>query len=209
MVRWVELRFVRFYCVQFGSVRLIHFGIGFKAYPARKGRKENVMLRNDLIQELSEKISKMDYGSIIKHSEIAKKLLCEVDTPKYRSHVQKLKSLCLEKSKMLKSVLKIGYKIVYPDNYTDEAVGEFRRAQRRIRQAESIMAFSPLKDMSELERQRHRNISDRIIIATAHMKGAVVELVHLNNQKAIKMSEDKDKKDGFDFFKSDLYTKHH
>ena len=81
------------------------------------------------VQELlAEMIAKYDYGAIISHDWISHIASIPYGTNKYKTIIGKTKRILIKKySKVLESVKGIGYRIILPDEYTDNTLGHYKK----------------------------------------------------------------------------------
>ena len=131
---------------------------------------------NKIIREAANKIIGMEYGDVIMHSEIAEMIGADYRTKGYYTAMRKIHKICLENSKFLESVHKIGYRIVIPDDYSKNARNQIEKGVKRIIVAEAIMAYAPLDEMSVIARQRHLEQADHIRRLSAYMTAGSVEV---------------------------------
>lgn len=140
-----------------------------------KGKKKSEIL--------AEKISGMNYGDDILHSEIAAIIQEPYHSQRFNSIVQQSKKILLtEYSKNLESVRGVGYRISYPDDFTNASQKYVKRGVNAIRKSEKILTHAPVKDMSEEGRTTYRRVHDRVVILNAAIQGASVEVKMLSKK---------------------------
>lgn len=126
---------------------------------------------------LSEFLFSQGFGNIILHSEIETEIDCDKDSGQYGSIIHKTKKLLLEKHHMaLQNVRGQGYKIVSPDDFTDYALGYYRRGIGTINRGKKHLENAPTEHMSKDALDVYRRVNDRAITLEAAMRGASVEL---------------------------------
>ena len=137
------------------------------------------MIDIEIIKSAVDKIQSMNYGEDIPHSELAEMLGVAYKSSAYRAAMSKVQARCLEAGKMLESIHKIGYRITYADDYSEQALKQFRQGALKMSKGEKVLTFAPVNDMSQAGLIQHRNIMDKVLILNAHLSGAMVELKQL------------------------------
>lgn len=141
------------------------------------------MLDKEILKNVVTKILNMDYGDTITHDELAKDFNVVCNSDIYYQYIRKLKNECLECGKMLENIMKIGYRITSPDDYSNRAITQYKHAARRMKKGEKILQYAPTQNMSKEGLTEYRRVNDRIRLLNAHMSGAIVELKLLNDKK--------------------------
>lgn len=145
---------------------------------------------NDIIENkkksevLAEEIAKLDYGTVILHSQIATIIQESYGTHKYNTVIQSAKKLLLKKyGKVIHCIKGNGYRIIQPDDYTDHALKEYKRGFKSIQKGTDTLTYAPVKDMTEEGKTTYRAVYDRANRLNAAMIGAKAELKALNTKK--------------------------
>lgn len=123
------------------------------------------------------------YGTTFEHWKIAGIIGEQVGSPQYRQIVSSVKKELLDSGKMIASVHRVGYRIVNPDEYTDQSAKCVVSGARRIDKGTKILEHAPVKDMTMDGVQRYNAVSDRLRILKAAMCGAKVEIKMLNAKR--------------------------
>lgn len=132
---------------------------------------------------LAKKISEMEYGDTIMHSEIESVIGEPYGSQKYRTIVSKAKSVLLnEYNRNITSVHGKGYTVPYPDDYVDTALGHYKRASRQVRKGKRVLEHCPVGDMTAQGREAHRRVYDKMLILDSAMQGTRVELKMLSKR---------------------------
>lgn len=134
------------------------------------------MINADIIQLISARIQAMDYGETITHQQLAADLGVRYGSCSYRSAVSKLQRDCLEHGKLLENIVKVGYRVTRPDDYTSRALRQYNQGARRIKKGSEILKYAPTENMSQQGLAQYRDIADRARTLEAHMSGAIVEM---------------------------------
>lgn len=117
------------------------------------------------------------FGNIILHSEIESEIDCKLGSGQYQTVIAKTKKILLSKHHMaLQSVRGQGYKIVSPDEFTDFALGYYKRGLSTISKGKKHLENAPVEHMSKEAVDVYRRVNDRAISLEASMRGASVEL---------------------------------
>lgn len=152
-------------------------------------RHGNILERNDIlnrqekVKALVDAFSNEEYGATIEHWIIADIIEEVVGTQQYRDIVDKAKKELLDSGKMITSVYKVGYRVVNPDEYTDQSARCVVSGARRIDKGVRILNNAPVKDMTQYGVQKYNTISDRVRILQAAVCGAKVEVKMLNSKR--------------------------
>ena len=133
---------------------------------------------------LAEWISKLDYGDIIRHSEIANIIKEVYKTTKYYSIVSKAEKLLANMNgKRIENIPGVGYRMLEPGKYTNHALKYFKRGFNDISKGTDTLEKAPTKDMTADELDTYRQVNDRAVLLNAHMRDAVVELRTLSRKE--------------------------
>lgn len=139
---------------------------------------------------LAERISGMDYGDTILHSEISSIIKEPYPSPKYNSIVNRAKKILLEDcSRYIECVKGTGYRITHPDDFVGESQKYVKRGVSAIKKGESILTHAPVNDMTLDGRMAYNRVHDRVMILNAAVQGANVEVKLLGkkpNQTALR-----------------------
>ena len=141
------------------------------------------MNKNEKIKALTEAFANAEYGTKLEHFKIADIICEEVGSPQYRQIVDRAKHNLLDSGKMVASVFGVGYRVVYPDEYVDQAARSVVSGARRIDKGVRILAHAPTKDMTQMGMQRYNTINDRVHILQAAVCGAKVEIKMLTEKR--------------------------
>ena len=141
------------------------------------------MTKEEKVKALVDAFINENYGSTIEHWKIAGIIEEKVGSQQYRSIVDRAKRDLLDSGKMIASVHGVGYRVVTPDEYTDQSARCVVSGARRIDKGTRILENAPVKDMTQHGVQRYNNISDRIRILQAAVCGAKVEIKMLNSKR--------------------------
>lgn len=147
------------------------------------------MVEKEALKNTVSKIIAMGYGDTITHQELAVDLQVRHLSADYRFAISKLKRECLENGKMLESIMKVGYRITNPDDYTSQALRQYRQGARRLSTGQKILDYAPTEKMSPEGISQYRNIKDRSAALNAHLAGAIVELKLLKKQHPLQIKE--------------------
>lgn len=137
------------------------------------------------VQELlAEMIAKYDYGAIISHDWISHIASIPYGTNKYKTIIGKTKRILIKKySKVLESVKGIGYRIILPDEYTDNTLGHYKKGFKELQRGYEVIENAPITEMSPEGLEIHRRVYDRSTVLLASMQGVRAELKMLNKRR--------------------------
>ena len=141
------------------------------------------MNRQEKIKALVEVFANEEYGKTIEHFKIAAVIEEKVGSPQYRQIVDRAKRDLLDSGKMIASVHGVGYRVVCPDEYTDQSARCVVSGARRIDKGVRILDNAPVKDMTQAGAQKYNDVSDRMRIMQAAMHGAKVEIKMLSEKR--------------------------
>ena len=134
------------------------------------------MTKQEKAKALVEAIANEPYGTTFEHFKIAEIIGERYGTPRYQEIITRSKKELLESGKMISSVHGVGYRIVYPDEYTDQSAKCVVSGARRIDKGVRILDSAPVKDMTQMGVQKFNTVSDRMRIMQAAVHGAKVEI---------------------------------
>jgi hypothetical protein len=146
-----------------------------------KGRV--ALTKQEKIKALVEAFVNESYGATLEHFKIAAVIGEGYGTPKYREIVTRAKKELLDSGKMIANVHGIGYRLVYPDEYTDQSARCVVSGARRIDKGVHILDSAPVKDMTQMGAQKYNTVADRMRIMQAAIHGAKVEIKMLANKR--------------------------
>lgn len=141
------------------------------------------MTKEEKIKALVDAFIDESYGATLEHFKIAGIIEEEIGSPQYRQIVQRAKRDLLDSGKMITSVFGVGYRVVDPDEYTDQSVKCVVSGARRIDKGNRILDNAPVKDMTQIGVQRYNVVTDRMKILKAAVTGARVEIKLLNSKR--------------------------
>lgn len=147
------------------------------------------MIDKEIIAKMVERIQGMDYGDTLLHQQLAADLGVKYASPDYRAAIAKLQRECLERGRLLENVIKVGYRITRPDDYSSRALRQYRQGARRMSKGQKILEYAPTDKMSPRGLAQYRNIKDRSAALNAHLSGAIVELKLLQKSHPLKPSK--------------------
>lgn len=132
---------------------------------------------------LAEEIQALEYGTIITHQQIST-LICEdYGTNKYSATIAKARKILLKQGICLENIISEGYRIVVPDNFTDQALKCYKSGFRQMKKGFQTLEHAPTKHMSREGLETYRRVHDRAISLNASMRGASLELRTLAEKK--------------------------
>lgn len=146
---------------------------------------------NELIKQkekwevLFAKVSSMQYGEVISHSEIADIVQEKYRSQAYQTVIDKAKWKLLEVGKTIRSVRGQGYRVLEPDNYTDYSLKYMQQSLVSVKKSDKIQRYAPVDKMSFEQQSIHRQVSDRMSVLKAHMSGTSIEVKMLAKQIAV------------------------
>ena len=123
------------------------------------------------------------YGVTVEHFTIASTIGEHYGSQNYRQIVGMANKELLESGRMVRSVWKVGYQVVNPDDYTGESGKRVKRGVRQIDKGMKILEHAPVKDMSQDGVQKYNTVTDRMRILQASMHGAKTEIRMLNAKR--------------------------
>ena len=141
------------------------------------------MNRQESIDSLVKAVSEREYGSILDFKEIGYIIHQEYGTHAYNDILQAAKKRLELAGHMIVNVRGVGYKVLQPDDYTQEGVKRVRQGARRIDRGAKVLNHAPVNDMSQEVREAHNRVNDRMVRLQAAMAGASVEIHMLSATK--------------------------
>ena len=151
--------------------------------------EEIIVIDKEVIKKVVEQVQAMDYGDTLTHQQLAADLEIKYPSNEYRSAISKVQSECLERGKMLENIVKIGYRITAPDDYSSRALRQYKQGARRISRGQKMLDYAPIDKMSQNGLMQYRNIKDRSSALAEHLSGAIVELRLLQKQHPLKLGK--------------------
>lgn len=134
------------------------------------------MNRQESIDSLVKAVSEREYGSILDFKEIGYIIHQEYGTHAYSDILQAAKKRLELAGHMIVNVRGVGYKVLQPDDYTQEGVKRVRQGARRIDRGTKVLNHAPVNDMTQQAREAHNRVNDRMVRLQAAMAGATVEI---------------------------------
>lgn len=144
-------------------------------------QKKNI--RQERIKALVDKFLTMDYGETLEHYKIEGIINLRQTDTEYQSVIQAAKKQLEEVGRTVKSVRKVGYQLVTPDEYSNVAAAHVRAGAKRISHGKRILDHAPEDKMSPEARDVYRRMNDRMITLAAFMQGARTEVRELTAKK--------------------------
>ena len=133
-------------------------------------------------ESLADYIAGMEYGTIVHYQEIERVTKQRRGDQRYYNYIAKAKKLLEARGKMIKSVGKGDYQILYPGDYSGAYAREVRLAKGRIKHGGKIIKGAPVNDMDTAELQEFNRVSDFHISLEAKMCGEFVTVKRLTNR---------------------------
>lgn len=137
---------------------------------------------------LAGEITKLNYGDVILHSQIAEVIEEEYQSNKYTSTIAKARKILLKNGICMESIPGDGYRIVEPDNFVNQSLKHYKRGFNEMQKGHDTLEYAPTKNMTQEGRDTYRRVHDRAIILAAAMKGTSIELKMLGEKKQHPMS---------------------
>ena len=141
------------------------------------------MERQQKIQKVVEAFLNKGYGETLAHYDIAYIAQTKDGTHEYWSLMQSVSKKLLECGKMIENVRGVGYRVVNPDEYSQQSAKCVMSGARKIGKGSRILQNAPVKDMTPLGVQAYNAISDRMAILSAAVTGAKVEINMLSSKR--------------------------
>lgn len=134
------------------------------------------MKRQEAIDSLVKAVSEHQYGDVLDFKEIGYIINREYGTHAYNDVLQAAKKRLEIAGHMIVNVRGIGYKVLRPDDYTNEGVKRVRQGAKRIDRGAKVLNHAPVNDMTQQAREAHNRVNDRMVRLQAAMAGATVEI---------------------------------
>lgn len=128
---------------------------------------------------LADYISGQKYGTIIHYQEIEGVLKLRRGDQRYYNYIAKAKRLLEARGKMIKSIGKGDYQVLYPGDYTKAYAREVRLARGKIKHGGKIIQGAPVNDMDSVELQEYNRVQDFHASMEAHICGQFVTVKRL------------------------------
>lgn len=146
-----------------------------------ENNKKNI--RQERINALVDQFLAMDYGDTLEHYKIEGIINLRQKDREYQDIVQAAKKRLEEVGRTVKSVRKVGYQLVMPDDYVDIAASHVRTATKQINHGKQILDHAPEDKMTPEGRDTYRRTHDRMTALDAIMQGARTEIRVLTVKK--------------------------
>lgn len=141
------------------------------------------MNREEKVQAVVSEFLSKDYGETVEHFKISALIEERNGSKEYQYIVQKAQKRLLDCGKMIENVRGVGYKVVDPDDYTNQSAKCVISGARRINKGAKIIQNAPVQDMSPEGLQAYNTIADRMMILQATVAGAKVEINMLSGKR--------------------------
>jgi len=141
------------------------------------------MNRQEAIGSLVKAVKERNYGDILDFKEIGYIIHQEYGTHAYNDILQAAKKRLELAGHMIVNVRGVGYKVLQPDDYTQEGVKRVRQGAKRIDRGTKVLNHAPVNDMTQQAREAHNRVNDRMVRLQAAMAGASVEIHMLSATK--------------------------
>lgn len=126
---------------------------------------------------LADRISELDYGTVITHQQIASLIEEEYPSNKYSSTIAKTRKILLKKyNRVIENIPGDGYRVVNPGGFVDQSLKHYKRGFSQMQKGFDTLTYAPTKDMTQEELVNHRRVHDRAVILQASMQGVKAEL---------------------------------
>lgn len=141
------------------------------------------MDRREKVNTIVERFASMNYGESLTHNQIAEMVGIKKTDGEYRYLISQSQKHLLAHGKMIESVRGVGYRVVFPDNYTLISTRCVASGVRRIDNGMKILAHAPVKEMTQDGVQAFNTVRDRMAILQAAVTGAKVEINMLSKKR--------------------------
>ena len=141
------------------------------------------MNRQERIKAAVELINSKEYNDTISHGELLAAMHETGITTAYRDAVHAAMRKCMDCGKMIESIHGFGYRVVNPDEYTEQSVKCIVSGARRIDRGVRILQHAPVREMSAAGLENYNRVSDRVRILQASVSGAKVEIQMLTAER--------------------------
>lgn len=142
------------------------------------------MKRMEAIDSLVKAVSERNYGDTLDFKEIGYIIHQEYGTHAYNDILQAAKKRLELAGHMIVNVRGVGYKVLQPDDYTQEGVKRVRQGAKRIDRGAKVLNHAPVNDMTQQAREAHNRVNDRMVRLQAAMAGATVEIHMLGKSQS-------------------------
>lgn len=140
-------------------------------------------------QVLKDEIMNYEKGKVFEHEELAKIMLVPARSQKYYNLMQQAIKNLTEIGIRLSNVKGIGYKILAPDEWVEEARSKVRKGGKSLQEAQQIINHAPFMEMSEEARLECLKIHDVLIKQKFLLAGGVVSISDNNTKRQIQIRE--------------------
>ena len=141
-------------------------------------------------EALADYVSGLDYGSIIHYQEIERITKQRRGAEKYYRYIAKAKRILEDRGKMIRSIGRGDYQILYPGDYSGAYAREVRLARKKIRHGGRIIRGAPISAMSTQELQEFNRVQDFHTSLEARISGAYVTVKRLIGRNNHPLSPD-------------------
>lgn len=141
------------------------------------------MDRTEKVKTIVDQFATMNYGESLTHKQIAEMVGVKSTDSEYRYLIHQAQKHLLEHGKMVECVRGVGYRIVFPDDYTTASTRAVATGVRRIKKGTNILAHAPISDMTVEGIQAYNHVRDRMTILEAAVTGAKVEINMLSKKR--------------------------
>ena len=132
---------------------------------------------------LAKKISEMQYGDVITHTEIEMLIQEKRGNPKYNATISKARKILLDKyKKSIENIRGDGYRLIQPDDFIHSSLNHYRKGFKSIQRGYKVLENAPVDDMTSDGKVTYRLVKDRSLVLLASMKGASAELKTLSRR---------------------------
>ena len=134
------------------------------------------MKRQESIDSLVKAVTERKYGDVLDFKEIGYIIHQEYGTHAYQDILQAARKRLELAGHMIVNMRGVGYKVLPPDDYTNEGVKRVRQGAKRIDRGAKVLNHAPVNDMTQQAREAHNRVNDRMVRLQAAMAGATVEI---------------------------------
>lgn len=141
------------------------------------------MNRQESIDALVMAVNERDYGDVLDFKEIGYIIRQQYGTRQYSDILHAAMKRLEVAGHMIVNVRGVGYKVLRPDEYTQEGVKRVCQGAKRIDRGTKVLNHAPVNDMTQQAREIHNRVNDRMVRLQAAMAGASVEIHMLEKSK--------------------------
>lgn len=141
-------------------------------------------------EALADYVSGLDYGSIIHYQEIERIVKQRRGAERYYRYIAKAKRILEDRGKMIKSIGRGDYQILYPGDYSGAYAREVRLARKKIHHGGRIIQGAPVNSMSAQELQEFNRVQDFHATLEARISGDYVTVKRLLRRDSHPLSPD-------------------